>query len=141
MSASRKLLVDFLKTDIKKSLRGEKRDLLCTISQIALCLQPSSSTCRIWKRKSILWRPGGDLEPESSLLPGLGPASLLKSVLNPMVGSRKESGMDSRRSPLMEPPGVTSSCLEVEGEEGEGGEEGCHGWTLQGRARSVVRSR
>ena len=40
--------------------------------------------------------------------------------------------------PLMEPPGVTSSCLEVE-EEG-GREEGCHGWTLQGRARSIVRS-
>ena len=40
--------------------------------------------------------------------------------------------------PLMEPPGVTSSCLEVEGE--GGAEEGCHGWTLQGRARSIVRS-
>ena len=41
--------------------------------------------------------------------------------------------------PLMEPPAVTSSCLEVEEEDGR--EEGCHGWTLQGRARSVVRSR
>ena len=41
--------------------------------------------------------------------------------------------------PLMEPPEVTSSCLEVE--EGDGREEGCHGWTLQGRARSIVRSR
>ena len=41
--------------------------------------------------------------------------------------------------PLMEPPAVTSSCLEVEEEEGR--EEGCHGWTLQGRARSIVRSR
>ena len=37
--------------------------------------------------------------------------------------------------PLTEPPGVTWSCREEE-EEGEGR----HGWTLQGRARSIVRS-
>ena len=41
--------------------------------------------------------------------------------------------------PLMEPPGVTSSCLAVEGVDGRA--EGCHGWTLQGRARNIVRSR
>ena len=52
---------------------------------------------------------------------------------------RREVLQSEDLPPLMEPPAVTSSCLEVEGE--EGGEEGWLGWTLQGRARSVVRSR
>jgi len=55
-----------------------------------------------------------------------------------MVGRRKDKGSASRRSPLMFPPGVTSSWRE-EVEE-EVGEDGFHGWTLQGRARSIVRS-
>ena len=99
-----RIFQSYLKTDIRKSLRGEKKSLLCTISQIALCLQPSSSSWRIWKRKSILSRPAGDPGPESSLLPtfrtlpGPAPASLLNSVLNPMVGRRKESGRESSRS-------------------------------------------
>ena len=96
--------LSYLKIDINRSLRGEKISLFCTISQIALCLQSSSSTSRIWKRKSILESNGEDQAAVlSSFVPDFLtlPFLLLKSVLNPMVGRRKDSGRASRRSVII----------------------------------------
>lgn len=67
-SSNRNLLVlDFLNILIRKSLSGEKSSLFCTISQIALSRHLSSSTCRMKKRLSSLFRSG----PVWVLRPGL----------------------------------------------------------------------